>query len=234
MGLAVEISARDNNHALITLTEENSDYSYRAFTLKNPSRVVVDVVSTSHTPNLEHDPNNRTDVIKNVRHGRPNENELRLVFDISDTYKLRSIDHWTTEHGVEVMLEAYPEDSCTPNTTGYNVCETARKISQSLAGELPMQLSRNLFLEKVMPNGRTVNIYGVFTYNESYLEEVANQSGISIEEMENYVTTSTPNIACGDLGLKPFIELGGELMYHYRFSDGTHYLSITVDECNND
>jgi N-acetylmuramoyl-L-alanine amidase len=63
--------------------------SYKLFTLKNPYRVVVDMAGSSIDIPLELD-KEHAGVITGVRYGQPDDNTLRVVFDLSESAELKS------------------------------------------------------------------------------------------------------------------------------------------------
>ena len=63
--------------------------SYKLFTLKNPHRVVVDLQGTSIDFPLELD-EEHAGIITGVRYGQPDENTLRVVFDLNESAELKS------------------------------------------------------------------------------------------------------------------------------------------------
>ncbi len=68
------------NKMIIDLSSKGSPLDYKAFTLPNPDRVIIDFKQTGLKINLQHVlPAN--DLIARVRSGKPNPSDLRLVFD---------------------------------------------------------------------------------------------------------------------------------------------------------
>ncbi len=63
--------------------------AYKLFTLKNPHRVVIDLQGSSISIPLILD-KEHAGVITGVRYGQPDENTLRIVFDLSESAELKS------------------------------------------------------------------------------------------------------------------------------------------------
>lgn len=230
--LSFEVELFAGHESSLFINFDKKDKEYKAFVLSDPERIVVDVVGDTTLENLSIQGKDRTKTITNVRYGLRPEGELRLVFDVSDSYKVRSFDWVEEENAVKMLIEAYPKDSCTPNAIEHNICDTAKKLSQEIAKGLPLQLNKNLVFEKVVPVDNVILLSAFFTYSKKHLESVSAQTGLTTAEMESYMRTHTQATACGkSVGVKPFIELGGEMHYHYRFSDGMEYLMIKVTDC---
>jgi hypothetical protein len=120
---------------------------------------------------------------------------------------------------------------CTPNAVNFNVCDVAEEMVDAWVNKLPLQLNKNLVLEKAIATGRAINFYALLSYNEPYLSEIASAGGMSLGELKTGFRSSTKNRVCSADGVEPFVGLGGEVVYHYSFHDGTAYLTAKVDEC---
>jgi N-acetylmuramoyl-L-alanine amidase len=84
---------------------------YRLFTLQNPDRVVIDLSAANVTQALDFQPDH-AGVITSVRHGEPEKDTLRVVFDLSASSKIKSfmLDP-TAQYGHRLVIDLYPEGS---------------------------------------------------------------------------------------------------------------------------
>jgi N-acetylmuramoyl-L-alanine amidase len=83
---------------------------YQLFTLQNPDRIVVDLSHSSLLDTLDFTAQH-AGVIAGVRHGMPQPNTLRVVFDLSDNSKVKSfmLDP-TGQYGHRLVIDLYSED----------------------------------------------------------------------------------------------------------------------------
>ncbi len=110
---AAEISAfrvwtdPEKTRAVLDLSEHAE---YRLFTLQNPDRVVIDIddAGVRQTLDLKSD---HAGVISSVRHGAPEKNILRVVFDLNTTSKIKSfLLEPTAQYGYRLVIDLYPEN----------------------------------------------------------------------------------------------------------------------------
>ncbi len=101
----------DSTRAVLDL---ESRVDYRLFTLDNPSRVVIDIDSTSIRGELPFN-SDRGGVITSVRHGIRNGVDLRVVFDLEGSVKPQSflLDP-AGEYGHRLVIDLIPENAQTP------------------------------------------------------------------------------------------------------------------------
>jgi N-acetylmuramoyl-L-alanine amidase len=86
---------------------------YKLFTLDNPDRVVIDLKSSKLQARLHNDldfDQDHSGVIRNVRHGSPDKNTLRVVLDLSDGSNIKSFMlEPTGSYGYRLVVDLYPE-----------------------------------------------------------------------------------------------------------------------------
>lgn len=226
----LELSDHLSDTATASFTGVESDYT--VFTLEEPKRIVVDIENYDTMSNLSISGVRETSIVESVRHGVRNGDQLRVVFDISGQHDVSSVSQWEEASQLTVAIEAYPQEDCTPNATDLNICDKAQQISSATSSQLPMRVSENLTLKKIIPSGKALNIFGLLSYNRDTLERMGAQQGLSMSDMQERTEDYTTNMACDEkLGMTPFIGLGGQINYHYRFSDGTEYKTVVVDNC---
>ncbi len=86
---------------------------------------------------------------------------------------------------------SWGEDPCKPNSIGADVCAYARNIAQTISESLPIKMSQNITVEKAFAIENIVNIVAILSYKIDFLEEIAEQSGISMEELRSKMIDST-------------------------------------------
>ncbi len=98
----------DKTRAVLDLSERTE---YRLFTLQNPDRVVIDLSGAGVKQALNFKPDH-AGVIAGVRHGEPEKNTLRVVFDLTANSKIKSfmLDP-TAQYGHRLVIDLYPEGS---------------------------------------------------------------------------------------------------------------------------
>ncbi len=81
---------------------------YRVFTLQEPDRVVVDLSTTGLQRPLDFS-RDHAGIITGVRHGEPDSETLRIVFDLSEGTKVKSfmLDP-TAQYGHRLVIDLYP------------------------------------------------------------------------------------------------------------------------------
>jgi len=72
-----------------------------------------------------------------------------------------------------IPFSAEADDDCYSETGTVNVCDFAREFADSMAPQLPMKMSQNLTMEKVIAIKKQVGIHVVLGYNEEYLTSLA-------------------------------------------------------------
>jgi len=86
----------------------DSKTSYKLFTLANPDRVVVDLKKSELKAPLDLD-TEHSGVIAGVRYGEPDENTLRVVFDLREATRLKSfLLEPTGQYAHRLVVDLYP------------------------------------------------------------------------------------------------------------------------------
>jgi N-acetylmuramoyl-L-alanine amidase len=82
---------------------------YQLFTLENPPRVVVDLEKTGLANPLNFS-DEHAGVIRNVRHGKPQKDTLRIVLDLEHQTEIKSflLDP-TADYGYRLVIDLFPE-----------------------------------------------------------------------------------------------------------------------------
>lgn len=223
-------SERWSDVVVATFSDTGSDYS--VFSLQDPNRVVIDAVNLSDTSEPIITGVGESSIVKRVRHGIHDGGRHRYVFDISEDYEERGVDWWQEEKYFKLVIPAHPKGYCTPNSIGHDVCESAREMTQSLANQLPLSVNRDITIEKAVSSRETVYIFASLTYSDINLVEFASANGMSVEDLKAKTSSSTRDRACFGAGeVKSFIGLGGVMVYHYAYSDGSDYLTVKVTDC---
>jgi len=155
---AAEISAfrvwtdPEKTRAVLDLSESAE---YRLFTLQDPNRVVIDIddAQVRQALDLKSD---HAGVIGSVRHGAPENNTLRVVFDLNSTAKIKSfLLEPTAQYGYRLVIDLYPENGSTkavPIKQLAGLQDTERKVVVAIdpghGGEDPGALGPNRTREK--------------------------------------------------------------------------------------
>ncbi len=133
----------------------NKKTSYKLFTLDNPHRVVVDMLGSSIDIPLELD-EEHAGLITSVRYGQPDDETLRVVFDLSESAELKSflleptaqyshrlvIDLYSKSGRQKASLVKHVSDISIPNR------DVVVAIDAGHGGEDPGAIGRNKTREK--------------------------------------------------------------------------------------
>ncbi len=133
----------------------NKKTSYKLFTLDNPHRVVVDMLGSSIDIPLELD-EEHVGLITGVRYGQPDDETLRVVFDLSESAELKSflleptaqyshrlvIDLYSKSGRQKASLVKHVSDISIPNR------DVVIAIDAGHGGEDPGAIGRNKTREK--------------------------------------------------------------------------------------
>jgi len=155
---AAEISAfrvwtdPEKTRAVLDLSERTE---YRLFTLQDPDRVVIDINDGGVRRALDFK-SDHAGVISSVRHGTPEKNTLRVVFDLNSTSKIKSfLLEPTAQYGHRLVIDLYPEGGSSktvPIKQVASVPKDERKVIVAIdpghGGEDPGALGPNRTREK--------------------------------------------------------------------------------------
>lgn len=155
---AAEISAfrvwtdPEKTRAVLDLSERTE---YRLFTLQDPDRVVIDIDHAGVRQALDFQ-SDHAGVISSVRHGAPEKNTLRVVFDLNTTSKIKSfLLEPTAQYGHRLVIDLYPENGSSkaaPLKQVARLQENERKVVVAIdaghGGEDPGALGPNRTREK--------------------------------------------------------------------------------------
>lgn len=97
----------DKTRAVLDL---DGDVDYQLFTLDNPSRIVIDLKRSSLTGQIHLPEDRNSGSLKRVRHGVRAQDNLRVVFDLTEAVKPQSflLDP-TGEYGHRLVIDLFPE-----------------------------------------------------------------------------------------------------------------------------
>lgn len=114
---------------------------HKVFTLTNPDRIVVDLESTNLSFDLKHLRLNN-ELIKRVRSGRPNNNTLRLVFEVTDVVMFRTNSSTSHPHAFSLDISANQAVIAAPKQSPI-VLETKKPVPIKLA---PPKILRDVII----------------------------------------------------------------------------------------
>ncbi len=121
-------------------------------------------------------------------------------------------------------------DRCMHDLTGHDVCAEARQMSNHLAAQLPMQMSRNTVWESVSSFDRTVQGVIALGYDREFLEQTAARANMPLHAIKRGMDVSAAYI-CGDDRVSAFVQFGGSIHFAYKFADGDVFYEAEVDKC---
>ena len=133
----------------------NKKTSYKLFTLDKPHRVVVDMAGSSIDIPLELD-EEHAGVITGVRYGQPDEETLRVVFDLSESAELKSfLLEPTAQYSHRLVIDLYTKSGRQKSTLIKHVSDINKPnrdvviaIDAGHGGEDPGAIGRNKTREK--------------------------------------------------------------------------------------
>ena len=91
--------------------DANQPIEHKIFTLKDPHRLVLDLKQTSLIKNLP-DPSTENDIIKGMRTAKRNEQDMRVVFDLTGMVKPKSfLLKPNREYGHRLVVDLYDHNA---------------------------------------------------------------------------------------------------------------------------
>lgn len=128
--------------------------------------------------------------------------------------------------------QSYSANSCISKDTKRDICKIARELSNEIAKELPIRMSKNMSWETVASVGSTI-IANIRLYNtRTHLNSVYEKAGLQISAGKELMIDIANNSVCSAKPVKAFIDLGGKITYVYRFIDGEQFIAIDVRKCD--
>ena len=121
-------------------------------------------------------------------------------------------------------------DECHPNLIGVDMCAQARELQMHMADNLPQKMNSEMTLTKILATGPQLNLYAQFSYNRSYIENLA-AGKISMGDLAEKLKGHTQTVICKQEVTAAFVRLGGKISYSYSFSDDNPYMEVLVDHC---
>lgn len=123
-------------------------------------------------------------------------------------------------------------DECIPNLVDMNVCNFAKEMQQKAAPSLPMQMSQNLMLEKIMAFGPRLVMSSVWKLSKDDLEKNLVMNSMTMGGLAEKMRGMTQTLVCGREEPRAFVRLGGEVEYSYMTQDGHPITSVVIKECS--
>lgn len=127
------------------------------------------------------------------------------------------------------MTGAKASDDCTPHNV--DVCEMARTFQQALSAQLPLSVDQTMSMQEATVDGRRIEILVVWHLNDAELQQRLTDNLMSMEDFQESLTEQTVLSTCSNQQTVNFIQLGGEVRYTYRLTDGTPMFAPLVTEC---
>jgi len=112
---------------------------------------------------------------------------------------------------------------------------TANQMATEVAAEvskgLPQQLAGDTTLTAVESLGSTLMAKAQMAYDREHTNQVMEKTGWTYEQMMDIHATQTKNSICSNGNMKALIDLGGEVLYKYFYSDGILMTEVSVKSC---
>lgn len=160
-------------------------------------------------------------------------NDAVTVFERKHAAESEDINKTLT---VAAMLcasaDAIEKEQSACNSKGTDICKMARRMANDLAPQLPMQLSSQLSLQTVAAVKGNFLMTAKLEYDNTYLQSVIINSGISGDELIKTMRRHAKSGICQlSSSTKEFIDLGGVISYQYRFNNGGMYAQVDITSC---
>lgn len=108
-----------------------------------------------------------------------------------------------------------------------------REISESIASELPMRVSKNMSIVGVLGVGNIITLKVILNYPQSQLESIISSTDYSesdiMQLMKKHAITS---ICKKPSHTRGFVNIGGEIRQIYNYIDGKIATEIVVKKCS--
>jgi hypothetical protein len=125
------------------------------------------------------------------------------------------------------------KDECKPNLIGFDVCQKVREVADNMAPQLPMRMSSEILIDKVIALQKMLILTAILSYDESYLKAEVQKGGITMEDLLNNLKKATAKIVCQPKSATAaLIRLGAQIQYRYYFHDMTPYAVVDIDRAS--
>ncbi|KLE49946.1 hypothetical protein PGN57_05270 [Klebsiella aerogenes] len=127
---------------------------------------------------------------------------------------------------------AIAANMCTPNLTGFDVCEKAKEIASQVRPQLPLTLSENVNMYDIRSDQNKLIAKVRLGMTEDEMLEAAAQNHITPGMAKNRLGEMAKSGVCtGKNPIGSFIRLGGEMRYIYTHPSGATYTTVDITSC---
>lgn len=123
-------------------------------------------------------------------------------------------------------------EACETNSVVYEACKKAKELAVEISQTLPKRMSKNLTVEAASAKGNILELTSTLNYDKAFLSTAATNGGVTLTYLENKMRNFSRSYTCEPRTMpEEFIGMGGIIHDVYIFNDGSHYLTVVIDEC---
>ena len=112
-----------------------------------------------------------------------------------------------------------------------NADQMAKEVAAEVSKDLPQQLAGDMTLTAVAALGSRLIAKAQMDYDRAHTNQVMEKTGWTYEQMMVAHATQTKSDICSSGNTKALIDLGGEVIYKYFYSDGILMTEVSVKSC---
>lgn len=123
------------------------------------------------------------------------------------------------------------DNECFAEGSSFDVCESAKRLQEEAAPELPMTVSSDLIMDAVVAVGPEVTFGVRWKSNWEQLQAKMVLNNKDVDALSEELQRNADNAVCSSKVMRAFVTLGGQIAYAYRSSDGFNFFTARVAEC---
>jgi len=126
------------------------------------------------------------------------------------------------------------ETKCSPNLTGFDICQQAQKIVNEVRPLLPMRLDDSMALEMLSINSDDNRLTAKIrmSMTEEQMLDAAFKNHLKPGVVKTRMSDLVMQQVCNRKNpLRSFIRLGGEVSYIYSHPSGQVYNTVNITSC---
>lgn len=133
---------------------------------------------------------------------------------------------------LQIAYPAFGDTSCTSNDAGEDICMEAKRISDEIAKQLPLQMSDDMIWESVVANKNGIQGELHLSYDRKTFKKLLLETGLTMERAESRMREAALMVCAEGSPTRSFIDKGGVMRYDYRFLDGARFLVVEIANCD--
>ena len=133
---------------------------------------------------------------------------------------------------LQVANAAFGDANCTSNEAEADICVEAKKISDEIAKQLPLQMSDDMTWEAVTAVENIIQGELYLSYDKETFEKLLIETGLSMEKAESAMRDAALMVCAEGSPTSSFIDRGGAMRYDYRFLGGAPFLIVEISKCD--